>query len=484
MRQPGARLREPAHIISELDAPRKAATVITYARFISSNPAPGSGPMYEKYFGLTCRPFDLAPDPRFIYMTAQHSRAVANIKFALMNRDSFVIITGEIGIGKTTILNTVLEELGPDFVTAKLTHTTLSHIELLQALLSEFGMPIYKKKKVLLLDTLRSFFLKKHEEGKHVVIIVDEAQNLTGPALEELRLLSCIDTADRKIISIVLTGQPNLDDLIDAPGLTQLRQRARLRQRLDALSEEDTVQYLQHRLAIAGGSAEKIFTPEAVKDVHRLTQGIPRLINTLCDTALTACMVENIPTVTLEVIDEVVHELRWQWFEERDQHAAREQVAAASSDTPGRARAARVMLMVYKSGQFMEQVQASQFPFVIGRSNANDLVIIDKEVSRRHALIDCIGGIYVVEDLNSKNGILVNHKRRPRALLRSGDIITFGQIDVVFYTDRTAMKDVPATGQLTSNDRASGTDVSPPGDFAEEIEQTARRKAKGVVELP
>jgi len=435
--------------------------------------------MYEKHFGLTCKPFDLAPDPRFIYMTAQHSRAIANMKFALLNRDSFVIITGEIGIGKTTVLNTVLEELGPDFVTAKLTHTTLSHIELLQALLSEFGMPIYKKKKVLLLDTLRSFFLKKHAEDKHIVIIVDEAQNLTGPALEELRLLSCIDTADRKIISIVLTGQPNLDDLIDSPGLTQLRQRARLRQRLDALNEEETVDYIRHRLAIAGGELDRAFEPPAVKDIHRLTQGIPRLINTLCDTALTACMVDDIPRVTLDVIDEVVHELRWQWFEERQEQEDR----APQSQTAGRSKAKtpRVMLMVYKSGQFVEQVQASQFPFVIGRSNANDLVIIDKEVSRRHALIDCIGGIYVVEDLNSKNGILVNRKRRPRALLRSGDIITFGQVDVVFYSDRAASKETPPPGAAVVNDTPSTSEVAA-GDASEEIEQTARRTNRGVVE--
>lgn len=438
--------------------------------------------MYEQHFGLTCRPFDLAPDPRFIYMTAQHGRAVANVKFALMNRDSFVIITGEIGIGKTTILNTVLEELGPDYVTAKITHTTLSHIELLQALLSEFGMPIYKKKKVLLLDTLRAFFLKKHQEGKHVVIIVDEAQNLTGPALEELRLLSCIDTADRKIISIVLTGQPNLDDLIDAPGLTQLRQRARLRQRLDALNEDETVDYLRHRLAIAGGELDTIFDPAAVRDIHRLTQGIPRLINTLCDTALTACMVENLPKVTLEIIDEVVHELRWQWFEEKREHAGGGAPDPAATGGTGKARSPRVMLMVYKSGQFTEQVQAAQFPFVIGRSNANDLVVIDKEVSRRHAIIDCIGGIYVVEDLNSKNGILVNRKRRPRALLRSGDVITFGQVDVVFYSDRNAAKE--ATGlNLAVVGEAPPADASA-ADNTEEIEQTARRRTRGVVELP
>lgn len=436
--------------------------------------------MYEQHFGLTCRPFDLAPDPRFIYMTAQHSRAVANIKFALLNRDSFVIVTGEIGIGKTTILNTVLEDLGPGYVTAKLTHTTLSHIELLQALLSEFGMPIYKKKKVLLLDTLRSFFLKKHEEGKHIVIIVDEAQNLTGPALEELRLLSCIDTADRKIVSIVLTGQPNLDDLLDAPGLTQLRQRARLRQRLEALSEEETVDYLRHRLAIAGGDLDAIFEPDAVRDIHRLTQGIPRLINTLCDTALTACMVDNLPKVTLEIIDEVVHELRWQWFEERNEKPA----DAAGGAGAAKARGARVMLMVYKSGQFVEQVQAGRFPFVIGRSNANDLVVIDKEVSRRHAIIDCIGGIYVVEDLNSKNGILVNRKRRPRALLRSGDVITFGQVDVVFYSDRAAAKDAPTHVLAAVNEAASAAEPAAAPDTADEMEQTARRRNRGVIEMP
>ncbi|MBW7929791.1 MAG: AAA family ATPase [Gammaproteobacteria bacterium] len=430
--------------------------------------------MYEQHFGLSCRPFDLTSDPQFLFMTAQHARAVANLKFALMNRDSFVIITGEIGIGKTTVLNMVMQELGPDFVTARLTHTTLSHIELLQALLSEFGMPIYKRKKVLLLDTLRAFFLKQHEEGKHVVIIVDEAQNLSGPALEELRLLSCIDTAERKIVSIVLTGQPSLDDLLDAPGLTQLRQRARLRQRLEALDEGETEEYLRHRLAVAGGELEQIFDTATIGDIFRLTQGIPRLINTLCDTALTACMVENLPKVTTEVIDEVVQELRWQWFEER--------VATPQPEQPiGNQRQSRVMLTIYKDGQFMEQVAVNHFPFVIGRSNANDLVIIDKEVSRRHALIDCIGGIHVAEDLNSKNGILINRKRRPRALLRPGDVITFGQIDVVFHSDRAAAADGSGGSPLSivPESSAGDTSVQPAlGEGTDDLEHTARRRNK------
>jgi type II secretory pathway predicted ATPase ExeA/pSer/pThr/pTyr-binding forkhead associated (FHA) protein len=406
--------------------------------------------MYEQYFKLTCRPFNLDPDPRFMYMTAQHSRAVANIKFALMNRDSFVIVTGEIGIGKTTILNTVLKELGPGYVTAKLVHTTLSDIELLQALLSEFGMPIYKRKKVLLLDTLRSFFLEQYRAGKHVVIIVDEAQNLTASALEELRLLSCIDTSDRRIVSIVLTGQPNLDDVLDAPGLIQLRQRARLRQKLDAMTEAETIEYVGHRLEVAGGRVQDTFEPDALPEVHRLTYGIPRLINTLCDTALTACMVEDRPRVDIDTLDSVVQELRWQWFEERD--AGKPSPAPTRSDPAGTG----ATLMVYRGGQLLEQVDATAFPFVIGRSNANNLVVIDKEVSRRHALIDCIGGIYVVEDLNSRNGILINQKRRARALLRSGDIISFGQVDVVFYVDRSKVpRAAPPVTAITAGDRGS-----------------------------
>ena len=385
--------------------------------------------MYEQHFSLDCRPFELSPDPRFLFMTAQHSRAIANIKFALMNRDSFVIITGEIGIGKTTVLNTVLQELGDEYVTAKLTHTTLSHIELLQSLLSAFGMPNYSKKKVLLLDTLREFFLEQHAAGKHVVIIVDEAQNLSAPALEELRLLSCIDSADRKIVSIVLTGQRGLDDVVDSPGLAQLRQRARLRQRLDSLNEDETFDYIRHRMEVAGGDAEKVFPDDAIREIHRLSFGIPRLINTLCDTALMSCMVEEQDAVTRDAIDAVVQELRWQWFEDRDQEKSLPK--SAENVKPGDAA---VNLTVFRAGQFVEQVSAANFPIVIGRSNANDLVIVDKQVSRRHALIDCISGIFVIEDLNSKNGILVNRKRRSRALLRSGDTITLGQLDISFQS--------------------------------------------------
>src|SRR5690606_13316964 len=160
--------------------------------------------------------------------------------------------------------------------------------------------------------------------------------------------------------------------------------------RLDALEPAETVDYLRYRLQVAGGNADEIFGAEVIEEIHRLTGGIPRLVNTLCDTALTACMVESRRRVDRDVIDSVVQELRWQWFEEKSPRSEHD-------DAQGRRKASpdggRVSLMVYRSGQLAEQVDAADFPFVIGRSNANDLVVIDKEVSRRHALIDCIGGI-------------------------------------------------------------------------------------------
>jgi type II secretory pathway predicted ATPase ExeA/pSer/pThr/pTyr-binding forkhead associated (FHA) protein len=421
--------------------------------------------MYQEFFRLDSRPFDISPDPRFVYMTAQHSRAIANMRFALLNRDSFVIITGEIGIGKTTIINSVLEELGPDYITAKLTHTTLSDIELLQALLSAFGMPNYSRKKVLLLDTLRDFFMGQHRAGRHVVIVVDEAQNLSVTALEELRLLSCIDTSERRIVSIVLTGQPGLNDLLDAPGLTQLRQRTRLRQHLDALNAEETADYVRHRLEVCGGDAGRIFPPESLLDIHRLTGGIPRLINTLCDTALMACMVDERPAVDSRIIDDVVQELRWNWFEEQRPRRSRNDDEPAAK--PGQ-QSPRATLTVYQSGEATDQVVADRFPLVLGRSNANDVVLIDKEISRRHALIDCIGGIFVIEDLNSRNGILINQQKRSRALLRSGDIISLGPLDVVFLADPgakagSAGRAAPAHGSTPVSNEATGPQPVLPG---------------------
>ena len=238
--------------------------------------------------------------------------------------------------------------------------------------------------------------------------------------------------------------------------------------------ESETTEYIRHRLKISGGDADEIFEPEVLPEIHRLTFGIPRLINTLCDTALTACMVEGRHRVDLETIDNVVHELRWQWFEDKKPRGQHDDEEAPRERSPGD----RVSLMVYRSGQLVTQLDAVQFPLVIGRSNANDLVIIDKEVSRRHALIDCIGGIYVVEDLNSRNGISVNRKPRARALLRSGDIISFGQVDVVFYVDKSrATRPIFQLAGETPSKQASG------GEDGDTASNSTLPEERGAVDL-
>ena len=398
--------------------------------------------MYEDYFRLKCRPFDLAPDPRFLYLTEQHARAVANVRFALMNHDSFVIITGEIGTGKTTVLNAALEQLGPTYVVARLSHTTLNDIELLQALLSEFGTPDYDTRKVKLLDQLRAYFLEQHDAGRHVVVIVDEAQHLTSTAIEELRLLSGIDPHDRRIVSIALTGQPSLDDVIDEVSLAPLRQRTRLRQRLRPMNQADTLEYIRHRVKVAGGDADEMFTPEALLEIHRLTLGTPRLINTLCDSALMVCRVDEQPRVDLETITNVVKDLGWRWSEASEQRSGESDSAISvvtrqACDLPGPSAdqdpsRSKLWLSQYSHGRLISKVAIETFPFTIGRQPGNSLVLPELAISRRHALINRVGDRYIIEDLHSINGIMVNGRRRDTAVLRAGDAVQIGSVELVF----------------------------------------------------
>jgi type II secretory pathway predicted ATPase ExeA len=403
--------------------------------------------MYQEFFGLNCRPFDLAPDPRFLYLSEQHSRAAANVRFALMNHDSFVVITGEIGTGKTTVLNMALRELDQQYVTARLVHTTLSDIELLQALLSEFGIANYGTRRVKLLDELRMFFLEQHLAGRHVVVIVDEAQHLSHAALEELRLLSCIDAQDRRIVSIALTGQPALDEVLDHASMAPLRQRTRLRQRLRPLGATETPEYIRHRIAVAGGNADDIFAAPALREIHRLTLGTPRLINTLCDSVLMFCKVAQQKCVDVEMLANVVDELGWSWPD-----AAGRRPRDPDEPTPaGRHGRDRPSLRAYSNGRLVARIDIENLPCRIGRGPDNDLVIQEKEVSRHHALIDRVDGNYIITDLDSSNGILVNSRRCDSATLKSGDVVTIAAVNVIFTAAGSASDKLGRGGEDTGS---------------------------------
>jgi len=208
--------------------------------------------MYLEHFNLQDLPFRLSPDPSFLYLSQIHSRAKAYMESTIWFTDGFVVITGEIGSGKTTLIETFLRELDQDVVIAQINQTQVSPVEFLQAILVQFGFTPFRMRKAELLATINEFLIEQHTKGRKVILIIDEAQNLSLKVLEEVRLLSGVETTKQKVLHIILAGQPELSDKLDSPELVQLMQRVRLRFHLTALSEPDTTEYIRHRLRIAG----------------------------------------------------------------------------------------------------------------------------------------------------------------------------------------------------------------------------------------
>ena len=241
---------------------------------------------YLQHFNLSAPPFRLTPDPDFIYWSKQHARAKAYMESTIWLADGFVVITGEIGSGKTTLLQSFLSELEDDVVYAVVSQTQLTPTQFLQAVLTEFGFKPFNKRKVELLDMLNMFLIEQYSNDKKVVLVVDEAQNLSRKVLEEIRLISGIETHKEKVLRIILAGQPELRETLESAGLKQLVQRVRLRFHLGALDLREMQEYIEHRLSVAGRDNKNLFADETFSIIHRYSGGVPRLVNTLCDTAL------------------------------------------------------------------------------------------------------------------------------------------------------------------------------------------------------
>ncbi|MEO0580204.1 MAG: AAA family ATPase, partial [Pseudomonadota bacterium] len=247
-----------------------------------------------------------------VYWSKQHARAKSYMESTIWLADGFVVITGEIGSGKTTMLQSFLSELGDDVVFALISQTQLSATQFLQALLVEFGFKPFDKQKPELLDMLNTFLVEQYAAGKKVMMIVDEAQNLSLKVLEEIRLISGIETHKEKVLRIILAGQPELRDKIASPKLKQLTQRVRLRFHLGPLSKRELHEYVQHRVRVAGGNPDELFTEDAIDEVYRFSGGVPRLTNTLCDTALLVAFADEKRSVDAAVIRAAIDELDWE----------------------------------------------------------------------------------------------------------------------------------------------------------------------------
>lgn len=385
--------------------------------------------MYLEHFGLREQPFRLTPDSRFLYLSEVHAQAKAYMEYTIWNRDSFVVITGEIGSGKTTLIQKVIEELDDNVVVAKIHQTQLAEVQFLQAMLAEFGIDAYKARKVQLLNILNDFLQEQNRAGRRVVLVVDEAQNLSPRVLEEIRLLSGLETDREASINVILAGQPELNRTLDAEGMEQLVQRVRLRFHLGALDEEDARAYVSHRLHTAGlADDEELFGPELMETVYLYTNGIPRLLNTLCDTALTCSFIEGLDRVTPESLEAAIKELRWATFQDRI--AKREKDPAPSTAAPP-PPLKMAKLEVSEDKQSVGEYLLHKESMTIGRNTDNDVCIDDTVVSSYHARIITQGETSYIYDLNSTNGTYVNGRAiRKNRVLKDGDLITITKYQI------------------------------------------------------
>ena len=270
--------------------------------------------MYAKFFGLRHEPFSIAPDPRYLFMSERHREALAHLLYGLRGGGGFVLLTGEIGAGKTTVCRCFLEQIPKRCNVAYIFNPKLTVLELLKTVCEEFRIPLDPQRERSdtvkeYLDPINEFLLKTHAVGQNNVLIIDEAQNLAPEVLEQLRLLTNLETSERKLLQIILIGQPELRDMLARPELEQLAQRVIARYHLKALSESETVQYIRHRLGVAGLSGTVPFDRAARKRVHELSRGIPRRINLLCDRALLGAYAEGRQRVDRETVDKAAVEV-------------------------------------------------------------------------------------------------------------------------------------------------------------------------------
>ena len=269
--------------------------------------------MYPEYFGLKEASFSITPDPQYLYLSDQHREALAHLLFGTGDSGGFVQLTGEVGTGKTTVCRAFLEQLPEHVDVALILNPALTVSELLRAICKEFHIevPDEENSTKVLVDRLNEYLLTAHAKGRRPVLMIDEAQNLKPEVLEQIRLLTNLETAKHKLLQIFLVGQPELRELLDQKGLRQLAQRITARYHLQPLGPKETEDYIQHRIAVAGVK-QRLFTPGAVKRIYRITGGVPRLINILCDRSLLGAYATDSRIVDSAIVGRAAHEFRGQ----------------------------------------------------------------------------------------------------------------------------------------------------------------------------
>jgi general secretion pathway protein A len=265
--------------------------------------------MYKKFYGLRENPFNVNPDPRFLFVTEHIQEALACLHYGIENRKGFILLTGEVGTGKTTLLNKLLESLRKQATaSAFIFNPRLNTIQFFDYMLADFGLPTEPRVKSQMLMRLNQWLLERYQTGGTTVLVIDEAQNLSLEVLEEVRLLTNLETSSEKLLQIVLCGQPELEHKLGMPQVRQLRQRITLRSKTYPLTAREIPNYVEGRLKVAGWDGRPIFTPEALAAIHKYSHGIPRVVNLLCEHALITGFADQKPLIAADIIMELVKE--------------------------------------------------------------------------------------------------------------------------------------------------------------------------------
>lgn len=294
--------------------------------------------MYRSFFNLTCKPFDLIPNPEFMFLSKTHKKAITYLDYGIRERVGFILLTGEVGSGKTTIIRELINKHLGRVVLAKVFNTNVNSLQLLSMINDDFDLPVQGRDKVELLRDLNHFLVEQYGKGNQPLLIIDEAQNLSLETLEEIRMLSNLETSDSKLLQIILVGQPELRSLLAKPELRQLRQRISIQCNLQPLNRQEVEEYIFHRLQVAGNREALRFEPEALDLIFRYSCGIPRLINITCDFLLLAAFSEEVRDINEEIIRDIVGDLDFDnycWAQQQPAPVGDTAITLAGASQPG-----------------------------------------------------------------------------------------------------------------------------------------------------